>query len=173
MVDRKNKKIIIFLLIIFISIGFASLAINLGIKGSVKFKNPNWNIHFENIQVKRGSTKEDTPVINKAGNTVTYSINFEQPGDYYEFTVDAVNDGIYNGIINDFVKTELSEELLEHVVYTVTYDDGSEIKKGDILEAKTYSRIKVHLEYNNVSEFLEDDISNYELQLTINYEKQT
>ena len=55
-VFKKNRKLlIVFVLLLFISIGYALLSQNLNINGYSKVHNSTWNIHFDNIDVKSGS----------------------------------------------------------------------------------------------------------------------
>ena len=134
---KKNIKIVLLLLILCITIGYAALTSNLNIVGTSGIKNATWNVHWSNLAVTTGSvtgTKVTTPAYIKTGNTkVEYSITSSTPGDYYEFTVDAVNEGSIDAMISTISnKTYASNGTTERTLptylnYTVTYSDGIEL----------------------------------------------
>lgn len=164
---RRNKKYLL-LLVIFLGIGFAYLSTVLNIFGTGNVKGNNWDIHFENVQVLPGSVDIEKPQINSDGDTVNYTAAFEDPDDYLEFTVDVKNEGTLNGEISSFVKSILDEEMEEYIDYTITYQDGSEISVGDLLEKDKKKTILVHIGYNK-DNLLETDIPSLDLSFTINY----
>ena len=96
---QQSMKNAIILLILILGIGYALIQSNLNINGTANMGAPTWNIHWANVQVKEGSVSASTPTINSAQTTVTYSVVLNIPGDYYEFTVDAVNSGTIDGMI--------------------------------------------------------------------------
>jgi hypothetical protein len=70
------------------------------------------------------------------------------PGDYYEFTVDAVNDGTIDAMIDSIIKTpELTDEQKKYFNYIIIYQGGDEIKSKQIVKSEDYVRIKVRVEY--------------------------
>ena len=94
---KKNKRklnyLIVIILLLLVSIGYAILSTNLNILGSSQINAPTWDIHWENVSVKSGSVSATTHTIDTNKTTVNYSVTLTIPGDYYEFTVDAVNAG--------------------------------------------------------------------------------
>ncbi len=94
---RKRYLIILFLLVLSLSVGFALLQANLKINGSSKIQGNSWDIHFENLNVTDGSvalsTGDVAAAIQSSRTDITYTVTLNTPGDYYEFTVDAVNAG--------------------------------------------------------------------------------
>ena len=80
-----------------------------------------------------------------------YEVFFEEPGDYYEFTVDAVNEGTLDGIIESITSTvngEAITTLPNYINYSIKYADGTEVQVEDELkknESKTY---KIRVEYD-------------------------
>ena len=158
---RNNKKkkvtIILFLLLLGISLGYAILSSNLNISGSTSLNNATWNIHWSNLSVTNGSvsgTQVTTPATIKTGNTeVEYSITLSTPGDFYEFTVDAVNEGSIDAMIESFSnKTYESNGTTEKALptylnYSVTYSDGIALANKQKLAANTTEKIKVRVEF--------------------------
>ena len=105
---KKRKKIIIItiVLLLTLSVGYALLSTQLKINGVSTIEATKWDVHFANVQVKPGSvglsTGDVAAHINESDNTlVEYTITLNQPGDYYEFTVDAVNAGTIDGMIGN------------------------------------------------------------------------
>ena len=144
---RKRLGLIILVLILFISIGFAVLTINLNIQGGITFRDNVWDVHFANIEVESGSTDEDTPIISSNDTTIDFSVSFTRPGDYYEFYVDVVNAGTMDASIDEITKTTLTGDYATYLTYTTTYYNGDSIVAGDVLRAGTNKRIKIRVEY--------------------------
>lgn len=163
---NNNKKIILLLVLVLgISIGYAALASNLKINGISKVKSATWKVYWDNVQISDGSvttSDENKAQITDTEKTqVEYSVVLNEPGDYYEFTVDAVNagtidamiakDGIVNGVYSDSTY-ETSAELPKAVKYTVTYADGKEIEENHLLrkagDNPTKETYKVRVEYS-------------------------
>ena len=147
---RKLNYMILIIMILVISIGYAVLSTNLNIVGSGTINNPTWNIHWENVSVKTGSVSASTPTIDTTKTTVNYSVTLTIPGDYYEFTVDAVNAGTIDGMIsvvsNKLNGTEITT-LPSYLEYKVSYEDDIDIAPNHLLAANTSEKYKVHVGY--------------------------
>ena len=151
---KKSKKrlnyLLVVILLLLVSVGYAVLSTNLNIVGAGTINNPTWNIHWENVQVKTGSVSASTPTIDTAKTTVNYSVTLTIPGDYYEFTVDAVNAGTIDGMIsvvsNKLNGTEITT-LPSYLEYKVSYDDGVDIAPNHLLAANSSEKYKVHVGY--------------------------
>ena len=151
---KKGKKrltyLLVIILLLLVSVGYAVLSTNLNILGSSQINTPTWDIHWENVQVKTGSVSASTPTIDTAKTTVNYSVTLTIPGDYYEFTVDAVNAGTIDGMVsvvsNKLNNVEITT-LPNYLEYKVTYDDGVDIAPNHLLEAGTSEKYKVRVGY--------------------------
>ena len=167
---RRQYKLIIAVLILFLSIGFAYLTANLNINGTVTFRDNIWDVHLENIEVESGSTDVDTTTINNDEDTVNFTVSLTRPGDYYEFYVDVVNDGTMDATLDSTYKTTLTGDYLTNLNYAVTYYSNRELTEGDLLRAGCKERIKVRLEYEyDVNSYTQlNDISLY---FRVNYKK--
>ena len=150
---RKKTKMLIVLavLLLGITVGYAILTSNLNINGTSTINNPTWDIHFENVLVKNGSVTATTPAtINEARNTVTYAVALNTPGEFYEFTVDAKNAGTIDGMIESVTSTVNNQpisNLPSYIEYYVTYEDGTEILNNHLLAKNTKETYKVHIGY--------------------------
>jgi hypothetical protein len=161
---KKNKITMLLLLLLGISIGFAALATTLKINGTANISKNTWNVYWDNIDNQDGVTPTTSQIVNEDDahkkNIVNFEVTFEKPGDYYEFTVDAVNAGTIDAEILSIEKkydgNVISQEnpLPSYLKYEVTYEDGSEIKVGDKLakrtDASTFTRktYKIRVEYD-------------------------
>ena len=151
---KKNKRklnyMILIIMLLVISIGYAVLSTNLNIVGAGTINNPTWDIHWENVSVKSGSVTASTLAIDTAKTTVSYSVTLNLPGDYFELTVDAVNAGTIDGMIsvvsNKLNGTEITT-LPNYLEYKVTYEDGVDIAPNHLLAANTSEKYKVHVGY--------------------------
>ena len=163
---KKNKRklnyLIVIILLLLVSVGYAILSTNLNILGSSQINAPTWDIHWENVSVKTGSVSATTPTIDTNKTTVNYSVTLTIPGDYYEFTVDAVNAGTIDGMVsvvsNKLNETEITT-LPNYLEYSVTYEDDIDIAPNHLLEAGTSEKYKVHVGYKK-------DISVSDIQAT-------
>ena len=92
---KNNKKLLLILLILGVSIGFALLSTTLGIVGISGIKKNTWNIHWDDtsIQETEGSVTATSParVTDTEKKNIAFTVDFELPGEYYEFTADHDN----------------------------------------------------------------------------------
>ena len=146
---KRNKIFLLVILLLGISVGFAALATTLKINGSTTIGKNTWNIYWDNIANESGVTPQTATVISDEDTThkkniVTFAVTFNQPGDYYEFNVDAVNAGTLDAEIlsiekkyNDTVIPEVEDPnnrvVPAYLKYEVTYADGSAIAIGNKL----------------------------------------
>ena len=164
---KKRTTIFITLLIImaFMVIGYAALQTTLNIMGNTQIKENNWDVHWANVQISPGSTTDViTPATITSPTQVEFNINLNKPGDYYEFTVDAVNSGTVDAMVEVLSKKVLNSSNVEitlpnYLIYEVTYIDNIPIEANQLLKANTQETIKVRVEYKM-------DISEEDLQTT-------
>ena len=152
---KKNLYVGLLCFILLLGIGFAALAANLKIDGTVNVSRTSWDVHFENVSITEGSvTANPAPTSDNTTTTeMAYTINFTKPGDFYEFTVDMVNDGTIDAMV-DVVsnKTYSSNGTTEitlptYLKNTVTYEDGTPILRNQKLDHNTTEKIKVRVEF--------------------------
>ena len=156
---RKNILVLLLVLLCSLGLGYALLRTNLTINGTSKIKGNTWDIHFENLNVTDGSVELSTGDVAAAigSNTteVSYTVTLSQPGDYYEFTVDAVNAGSIDGMVES-VTSKLNDAVITtlpaYLDYSVSYSDGVEILPNQYLKAGETETYKVRIEFKkNIS----------------------
>lgn len=170
----KNKVFFLMLLLLGITVGYALLSATLDINGTASIKSNKWNIHWddESIEDKGVTPIKKAYVKDTEKRIVEFSVNLDLPGDYYEFYVDAKNEGTIDGMIttlNSKVNGNEIYTLPSYVKYSVTYKNNKPVEKNQLLKASSSATYKVRVEYDsNVSP---EVINNSEdLDLTFNLE---
>ena len=140
----------LFLSLVSLTVGYAFLTTTMNIDGVSKMLEARWDIHFENIQVQGGSVTPTTDATIVTPTSITFGVTLENPGDFYEFHVDVVNDGTLDAMIESYsflpVLTSEQEEYLE---YQVAYSDDSPIAIYQRLNAGTQEALKVRFGYKD------------------------
>ena len=169
-VFRKHKRLVIILLL-FISIGFAYLSTQLDILGNTLLKANTWDVHFENVQVSDGSVTSTDPMIDTNRTSVTFSALLDKPGDFYEFTVDAVNGGTIDAMISNYTDFNLTESQKKYLETSVTYEDGEDIKaKQQLLSGDTaVYKIKVSYKKDLSAEDLPEEVEEATFTYIVTY----
>ena len=146
---KKNSLILgMILLVLVLGIGYAYLNTTLNISGTTDVDANTWNVYWDNVQVTNESVAAETPEIDTNLTTVSFSVHLSKPGDFYEFTVDAKNDGTIDAMIDSITKTiNNSTTIPNYLNYIVTYSDGFEIKNNQLLAANKKETYKVRIEY--------------------------
>ncbi|MBQ3297618.1 MAG: hypothetical protein IJG97_02295 [Bacilli bacterium] len=176
-IDKDNIKIILFILILGLGIGYAYINSDLNINGTAQVNSANWDVHWANIQVKTESVSANSPTISNQ-TTVNYSVVLNTPGDYYEFTVDAVNGGSIDAMI-DSIDSKLNgatiTTLPAYLKYSVTYSDGVALQPNHQLLHNTTEKYKVRIEYRTDIELNQIPATNQtlSLQFTVTYRQAT
>ena len=148
--QRKSLYSLLFLLLCSIGIGYAALTSNLTLNGTAIIDNATWDIHFDNIQEKDGSIAPDSAANIDTDTSVSYEVTLSQPGDYYEFNVDVVNEGTIDGMISTVSSKMNNVEintLPTYLEYSVTYDDDIAIAPNQLLAAGTSETYKVRIAF--------------------------
>ena len=182
--NAKGWMYVIFaVLIMCITLGYAYLNTELDINGTTNITSANWSIYWDNIQFGSNNVTDiTTPATISSGLTeVTFNVNFKEPGDTYEFTVDAVNDGSINAMVSVVsngvyaANGTTPKTLPDYLEYTVTYSDGIEIAQNHLLEAgetETY-KVRVHYKEDITASQLPSTNDNYVFKFSVDYVQAT
>ena len=105
--DRKILYVtlgIVMICVFTLTIAYAALNTVLKITGSAEVSAADWDIRLENPVVTSGSVNSNLPVI--SGNKeASFSATLTNPGDFYEFSIDVVNNGSIDAMIDSVTKT--------------------------------------------------------------------
>ena len=116
--NKRNNKIKLFLLLLLvITVGYALLSQTLDINGTTNIKKTTWSIIWDNVEVNENSVSGDSvttaaSITNTEKTLVEYSISLTEPGEFYEFTVDAKNEGTIDIYIDKEVETYTRKNLI-------------------------------------------------------------
>ena len=178
--NNKKTKIGLLILILCVSIGYAILMTQLNINGMATIPGVSWDVHFENYQKLNTTNIEPTtePSIPAGSKTTTisYAVAFTAPGDVYEFTVDAVNDGTIDAMIESIssklndVEIDSEHPLPAYLDYSVTYEDGTPLQVNQLLASNNYETYKVKIGFKDVNPSeLPEEAQVLRLDLTVTY----
>ena len=190
MKSKKKKKLLLLLVLLLgLTVGFALLSTTLKINGTAGVKGNTWDVRWddESVDVAQGSVSAEDPEVEGTNDdTVTFSVNLELPGDYYEFTVDAVNKGTIDAIITD-IRTTIKDadstsqtynqevSLPSYIHFTVTYGDGVPVEVGHRLAKRvdathpTAQTYKVRVEYDPLAEVTPESDLAYKIEYEVDY----
>lgn len=144
---RKNKYYV-FLLILFISVGFAYLSTNLYTNGTSIIKGTRWSIYFDNIDNENSTYQiNNNATISEDKKSVDFEVTFEKPGDEYYFYVDVVNAGNLDAMLDSYEVTGLTTDQKKYLEWNVTYADGIELKKYDLLSKESTDTLRVDITF--------------------------
>ena len=166
--NKKTKKtmMLIILILLLVGVGYASLRVNLTIDGTSTIKNNNFSIKFANIVTKEGSvTPTKAATIGSDNMSVSFDVTFENPGQFYGFSVDVINQGALEAAVENFSKTTLTEEQQKYLTYEVKYSDGTDIHARDIFGINETKTINVLLSYKENPEAM-PEVSEQTLHFT-------
>ena len=182
---RKNKKqrriMFLLILILGITIGFALLSTTLYINGTAAIKSNTWNIHWDDtsVNVTQGSVSASAPSVTTATSTkdtVSFDVEFEMPGDFYEFEKDAINEGSVDGALqlsNNWItykSNNVATTLPSYMDFKVTYDDGTTVPaNGDVLEHGESKTYKIRVEFKSSVEELPEEAEPITIEVNLPY----
>ena len=172
-----NKKDLYIILIIVIfsvltlTVVYAALSTTLNINGNAEVSAASWDIHLDNVQLNSSSATSNIPTITDS-TTATFSTTLSKPGDFYEFTIDVVNDGTIDAVIGSVTKTPtLTETQAKYLNYIVEYQNGNAINTKQLVEKNSFVRLKVKVEFRKdiSASDLPTTSETLNLSFTVNY----
>ena len=117
---KRNRILFLIIMLLGLTIGYAALSTTLKIDGLTTISKNTWSVYWNNPVVNPKSvTPTNIPVIGKEENDedntlVTWSTRLTKPGDFYEFTVDAVNAGSIDAMITN-IETTVTPSLPDFI----------------------------------------------------------
>ena len=126
MKNKKNSQMIIIAVlsfaILFMTVGFAVYATTLNINGTATVGGNKWSVHYVDTTYAESAGSKVASSKTIADTAVTYSVTLDKPGDFYEFTINVINDGSFNAKLDDITMTALTAAQQKYLTYTLTYD---------------------------------------------------
>lgn len=169
----KNQKYLIIISVLFLlGIGYAALSSNLGIRASGSYKANSWDVYFDNIVDNSSYSEVIIPAtISEDKMGISFQANLDEFDDKYIFYVDVVNNGSINTMLDTLEVNGLSEEAKNLIDVKVTYKDGIEVSRYDLLKENSRDTLKVEYSYKEDVEItdLPELGGSTGLTITINY----
>ena len=172
--DRKTLYMILSIVLISIfslTIVYAALSVTLNITGNAEVVASSWNIHLDNVKVTSGSVSGTTPSITTP-RTASFSTTLNMPGDFYEFTIDVVNDGSIDAMIDSVIKEPtLTTSQAKYLNYIIEYQNGESINTKQLVAKESFVRLKVRVEFRKdiTASDLPTTSETLNLAFTVNY----
>lgn len=145
--------------LVVMTVGFAASAYNqtLNVSGTTNVGTARWDVHFNTGSYTEApkSVSAGAPTI--AGTSVNYNVTLNNPGDFYEFTIDVENAGTFDAALKKVTLGGMSADIDKYIDYVVTYD-GKEYTATDesvqgitlgkaTSDTPTTKTLKVRVEY--------------------------
>ena len=182
---RRNRVFILFILLLTVSIGFAALSTQLNVVGTTGISKNTWSVYWANVGNENGIVPTTSPTISNEDEThlntvISFGVTLAEPGDYYEFEVDAVNNGtidaMLTGVTTNITSNGVSATLPSYILYSVKYSDGEEPGNKHLLSKKsgntpTKERYKIRIEFSrDITKTQLDEMPNDGLSYDIDIE---
>ncbi|NMA50325.1 MAG: hypothetical protein GX951_00540 [Mollicutes bacterium] len=109
-------------IIIVMSVGFATLTSQLNINGNVAVKSSNYNVYLDDTsyQIAAGSQPIEPPTI--LGTTITYNATLNQPGEFIEFSINVLNQGTMDTYLKAITLGGITDSYKDYISYVITYN---------------------------------------------------
>ena len=181
MKNKKQRKIMLYLMVILgVTIGFALLSTTLFINGTASIKSNTWNIHWDDtsVSVSQGSVSASAPSVTtttSTKDTVSFDVEFEMPGDFYEFEIDAINEGSVDGALQlsqnwiTYKSNGSATTLPSYMDFKVVYDDNTTPANGDVLTYGTSQTYKIRVEFKSGVEELPENPQPITIEVSLPY----
>lgn len=172
--DRKTLYVVLSIVMVSVltlTVVYAALSTILQINGQAEVSAANWDIHLDNVVLNSSSATTTAPTITDP-KTATFSTTLTTPGDFYEFTIDVVNNGSIDAMIDSITKTpELTDTQKKYLNYIVEYQNGEAITTKQIVSKNSYVRLLVKVEFRKdiSASDLPTTSETLNLSFTVNY----
>lgn len=172
--DRKTLYIvlsIVMVLVLTLTVVYAALSITLNINGQAEVSSASWDIYLDNVKLNNQSSTTNIPTITDK-TTASFSTTLNKPGDFYEFSIDVVNNGSIDAMIDSVTKTpELSDTQKKYLNYIVEYQNGEVITAKQLVSKNSFVRLKVKVEFKKdiSASDLPTQSETLDLAFTVNY----
>ena len=169
---------IIFVLVVFLGIGYAFLEAGLNINGDTTVAQPEFNTYVQNVSVTTGSTSGTPTIVGNDKKEVDFSTALTNDGNsFYEETTTLTNHGSEKAYIKsvdvkvyDSSNNEIT--LSAPYEYSLTHGDGTPVDNAD--EIASGSTITYKFKFNYISGTdmnTVTDYPTYTFKITYNYKK--
>ena len=181
---KRNTSMLLLILLLTITLGYALLSTTLKINGITNVNSNTWDVRWdsESVNVTNGSVAANTPSVTESDTKVSFTAELEMPGDFYEFTIDAINAGTVDAMIDDIKLTikdgnNQTTTLPSYILFSVKYNDGAPIQEKHLLAKRTDAthptkeKYKVRIEFDPEAEVLPETDKTYNITYEVKYQQ--
>lgn len=115
--------ILLVVVVLIMSVGYAGFSRELKINGNATVGASSWNVKFLKDTYSESPSSvtvaEDDLTISET--SMSYKITLAEPGDFYEFTINAENAGTFDAVLKSITLSELSEDEKKYLTYELSY----------------------------------------------------
>lgn len=158
MEKNKNTQVLVIAVlsfaILFMSVGFATYASTLNINGTATVKANKWSVHYVNNVYTESANSVAATSHSVTDTDFVFSVTLTKPGDFYETTLNVINDGTFNANLKAITMSTLTPAQQKYLKYTVTYDgtaytaSNSSVNNAlPFANGSNTKAVKVRLEY--------------------------
>ena len=126
MEKKKNTQIIVIAVLsfalLFMSAGFAAFATTLNINGTATVKTNKWSVHYVTTSYAETANSKAASAHNVTDTDFTFTVTLTKPKDFYEATVNVINDGTFNANLTSITMSTLTAAQQKYLTYKVYYD---------------------------------------------------
>lgn len=191
MEKQKNTQLLVIAILsialLTMSVGFAGYATQLNISGNVTVQGASWNVQFDTGSYVEGAGSVNVAAANRTIGTtaMTFNVTLEEPGDFYEYTIDVKNTGTFDAQLKSVSLSNISSPQSNYLRYTVSYQatkgtgnyvtltDGNLGTPIDLVKTNGVASVKVRVEYfaPNDASLLPSTNTTATLSVMLNYEQ--
>ena len=129
-----------------------------------------WEVSFENIDIVGGSiSKYDEPtLVNRSSSVKDISFEVSEKGDTINYKINSLNKGNVDAKVTAILVTGATcgNKACSDLDYSLVYEDGNPVKKGDILKANSGKNIYLKFKYDGD---VNEPITVKDINVSINY----
>lgn len=140
--------------LLFMSIGFAAYASTLTINGTATVQTNKWSVHYVDTTYAESTGSQVASSKTITDTDVTYSVTLNKPGDFYEFSINVINDGTFDAILKSITMSTLTDAQKKYLTYSLTYDGSPYVQSQTGLSSSlpcasgsNTKTVKVRVEY--------------------------
>ena len=168
-----------------ITVGFATMSSELRINGAANVNPASWEIKFSNLSspsITGDASVVTPPQIQSDTHIGDYVVELTKPGDMITYTFDVTNNGTIDANLDlyNFVSPVITgtgsnalkdaEIVKNNLIYTLTYDNGTQISNNDELGKGETKHLKLTIGYDaNATELPEGSVLVGNMDITFIY----
>lgn len=174
---KKSKKdILLILLLLFIILVLSILTVTYTFNSKIidiigftgVYRETSWKVDFDNISLDREGSIYVEEISASNTSIKDFDITFVRPGDAFTIKLDIVNNGTLDAKLETFKignvvctydNGSIADDYCDkYISHSIKYKDGSNIKKGDVLEAGDTKTVVFKMSYADTAPVLYDEV---------------